>query len=361
MSAETGNVIAGDGQAYRELGQLIRERGWMNKAQGRVMSQLAFHLVLHFGGIALFIFDHNIFVRIAAMWVSIYGGLGIATNTHTSSHNANHRSSAINKALTYFGYTFLFGTAANYWWNKHCVIHHPAPNVIEVDKDVDLMPWFAVNDREIAGAGAFRRFFYRIQWVLVPILMAFNVFFTQYQGWVFLMSNLFDSKKRRNVHWIDLGTLILHHLVWIVAPMFFFPPLHVLGFYALRNGLMGYAMFVAFGPAHFPDEAVFIDKSQMADDYVLRQTATTVNFRTGFFGRLACSGVDYQIEHHLFPGVPHVYYPEMSKVVEEYCHKHGYPYRTLGWWESIWKSLLMFYKPKRVFENVGEFREAVPS
>jgi fatty acid desaturase len=138
--------------------------------------------------------------------------------------------------------------------------------------------------------------------------------------------------------------------------MLIFPPSHVLAFYALRNAMMGYLMFAAFALAHYPDEAVFIDKSQLADDYVLRQTATTINFRTGFFGRLVCAGVDYQIEHHLFPGVPHVYYSEMSRVVEDYCHRHGYPYRTLGWGEAIWKSLVIFYRPKKVFDEVAAFR-----
>jgi len=360
-NAETGNVIEGGGAAYRELAQLIRERGWMEKAQGRIMTELFALILLHFGGMAVFIFADNWIVRAVAMYISIYGGLGIATNTHTSSHNASTRHSAVNKGLTYFGYTFLFGTAANYWWNKHCVVHHPAPNVMQVDADADLMPFFAINERDYQNGGALARFFYRVQWIFIPFVLALNTFFTQLQGWKFLLPILADKKKRRAAHWIDLAVLAVHHATWIIIPMFFFSPLKVLGFYALRNALMGYAMFAGFAPAHFPDEAIFIDKSQIAEDYVLRQTATTVNFRTGFFGRLACNGVEYQIEHHLFPGVPHVYYPEMSKLIEDYCKRHGYPYRTLGWWESVWKSLVIFYKPKKILDVHALRSEAATS
>lgn len=356
MIAEAETVPATGGKAYQQLGQIVREHGWLEKRSGRVLGELALHVILHLGGIALFLYFDNWALRVAAILLATYGGLGLATNTHTSSHNASSRSMALNRALTYFGYTFFFGTAAHFWWNKHCVVHHPAPNVIEVDGDADLMPFFAINEREIAESRGAARFFYRIQWIFIPLVLALNTFFTQYQGYRYLLPILADRKRRRPSHWIDLGVLCLHVTVWIALPMLFFAPSHVLGFYALRNSLMGYAMFAAFAPAHFPDEAVFIDKSQLADDYVLRQTATTVNFRTGFFGRLACAGVDYQIEHHLFPGVPHVRYPEMSPVIEEYCRAHGYPYRTLGWGEAVWKSLRVFYRPKKVFDEVGAFR-----
>jgi linoleoyl-CoA desaturase len=73
-----------------------------------------------------------------------------------------------------------------------------------------------------------------------------------------------------------------------------------------------------------------------------------VNFRTGVIGRLLCAGADYQIEHHLFPGISHVHYPQVSKVVKAYCDAHGYPHRTLGWGEAVMKSLLIFYRPKPV-------------
>jgi linoleoyl-CoA desaturase len=357
MIAEVASVPATGGKAYKELAQVVRRHGWLEKAQGRMMTELAFFLVLHLGGIALFLAADNLWVRIAAVWIFAYGGLGVSTNTHTSSHNASTHSMRLNRALTYFGYTFLVGTAAHYWWNKHCVVHHPAPNVIEVDDDANLMPFFVLNERELRESRGFARFFYRIQWMLIPLALAFNMFFTEYQGWRFLLPILADPKRRRTAHWIDLGVLILHILVWIVAPMFFFSPGHVLAFYALRNALIGYAMFIAFAPAHYPVEASFVDKSQLAEDYVLLQTATTINFRTGFFGRLACGGVDYQIEHHLFPGVPHHYYPEMSRVIEDYCRRHGYPYRTLGWGEAIWKSLVVFYHPKKVFEALHVLKD----
>jgi hypothetical protein len=89
---------------------------------------------------------------------------------------------------------------------------------------------------------------------------------------------------------------------------------------------------------------------------VLVQTVTTVNFRAGWFGRLLCSGVDYQLEHHLFPGICHTYYPQVSPLLKRYCEERGYPYRTLGWWEAIWKSLIAFKHPRGVAPTVESSR-----
>ena len=66
---------------------------------------------------------------------------------------------------------------------------------------------------------------------------------------------------------------------------------------------------------------MFLDPKFKNKDFLFIQTATTINFRTSFLGRLLCSGVDYQIEHHLFPGISHHHYPQMSKLVKRILQK----------------------------------------
>jgi linoleoyl-CoA desaturase len=78
------------------------------------------------------------------------------------------------------------------------------------------------------------------------------------------------------------------------------------------------------------------------------QIGATVNFRTGWFGRFVCSGLEYQIEHHLFPNISHTRLPEVSLLVRDYCRLHGVPYRTLGWAEAVFKSVAVFIVPKPV-------------
>ena len=346
---------------YKELASLLRKDGWFQKEPPiRIVLELVLHMVLLMAGLTVFILADNLAVELVALFVMTAGGLGITTSVHMSSHNASTKSSKVDKALVFFGYTFVHGMSATYWWNKHVVVHHPNPNIIGVDDDADLMPVFAINIRDKQNSKGFQRFFFTyLQGVLIPFALALNAFNTLRQSWSFLLPILADPKRRRRLHWIDLGVITSHWLVWFFLPMLFFDPLDVVGFYVLRMGLMGYAAFIAFAPAHFPDEAVFADKSQEdLKDYMLRQTATTVNFRVGPIGRVFCAGVEYQIEHHLFPGIPHTYFPALSPIVKKFCDEHNYPYRTLGWGEAILKSFKIFFHPKPVLDDLEEMHHA---
>ncbi len=336
--------------SHRELLDRVKQQDWFGrKATFRVVSELVFHVATCVAGIYLFLVSDNILVMLIGLVISTLGSLGLSTNTHTSSHNATSRSNRINAFLTYFGYPFLLGMPATYWWNKHVVVHHPTPNVKGVDDDIDVMPWFAIADEDYQQSTGWRRIYYRYQWLLIPFAIFLNGFGVQWTGWKFLINALKDDTVRRRRHWIDLGVMGIHYAVWVFIPLLFFPVLDVLGFYLIRIGLMGYAIFIGFAPAHFPPEAALAGPEELEADYLRLQTATTVNFKTNFFGRLLCSGVDYQIEHHLFPYIPHVYYPKLSPIVKQYCEEKGYPYRTLGWGEATWKSLAVFkWRKKRV-------------
>ena len=97
-------------------------------------------------------------------------------------------------------------------------------------------------------------------------------------------------------------------------------------------------------------------RCQLRGDHVLLQTATTVNFKAGPFGRLLCAGVDYQIEHHLFPGLGHTHYKRMAPQVEAFCRAHGYPNRVMSWRAAVWKSLRAMATPRPVVRVLGDLR-----
>jgi fatty acid desaturase len=340
--------------------------GWNRKPTGRILLELGINLTLSLGGIAILIVSDSWLMKAVGMLISTTGSLGISTNTHTSSHYATCDKRWKNRALTYFGYTFYFGASASYWWNKHVAVHHPTPNVMGFDDDADLMPFFAINQKDFDNARGLLRLWFKVQWIFIPVAIFFNCFNLQNTSWRYLARQLRNPATRTAAHWVDLGVLVLHLLAWLVIPAFIFGWWNAFLFYVVRIGLMGYALFIAFAPAHFPAEAVFLDKEieNKAEyfrkaDFILLQTATTVNFRTGPLGRLLCAGVEYQIEHHLFPGISHVYYPQVSVILKKFCEENGYPYRTLGWWEAIVKSLAVFYKPKPVVPRLQELSREV--
>ena len=127
-------------------------------------------------------------------------------------------------------------------------------------------------------------------------------------------------------------------------------------FNLIRISLLGYPLFCVLAPGHYPADARVVAKGDWAKDFILLQTATTANFRTGRYGRLMCSGLEYQIEHHFFPSVSHVHLHALQPVVQAWCEENGVPYRSLGWGEAIWKSFLTFVTPKPIVQDVEALR-----
>jgi linoleoyl-CoA desaturase len=349
--------VSTEAEALAKLRREIAARGWNRKATVRVTGELLLNLAAAAGGIWVFVHYCSLLVRVCAMIVSTAGSMGAATNTHTSSHYATSRRRWVNELLTYVGYPFLMGVSACHWWHKHIVLHHPAPNVIGVDSDVNLGPWFARTDEEVRRASGWRRFYYeRLQWLVFPLAIPFILFSMQVEGWHVMIRGLRRPAGRKTKLWIDLAAVTSHYVLWIVIPLAYFTPAHVVGFYLLRMGLMGCTMFAVLAPGHFPSEAACLRDTDANRSDLLLQTAATVNFRTGWIGRMVCSGLEYQIEHHLFPSISHVYYPKLAPLVEQFCQVQGLPYRTYSWDVAIVKCLRMFRSPSPVHADLASLR-----
>jgi fatty acid desaturase len=293
-------------------------------------------------------------VRVLGILISAFGCMGVGTNTHTSTHYGTSDKRWVNQTLAYFGYPTFLGLSITYWWHKHVVLHHPSPNVVGVDDDSDLLPWFAITANEVHASSGLRRFYYQhLQFWLFPFALAANSFGIQMAGWRYLLGMLSHRKGRKTAHWIDLGATTMHYVVWIGVPLLFWPLSAVAGFYFLRAILLGYAMFAILAPGHFPAEAErTTEEARHATDFFAAQTAGTVSFRTGPLGRFLCSGLEYQVEHHLFPNISHVYYPQASVAVRAFCAQHGLPYRSYSWATALWKSWKVLRVPQQVVEHV---------
>lgn len=335
-------------EAARALRAELRAEGYFEHPVRPVLVRWALHLALAFGGLAGFVAHGAWPVRAIALLVSCFGFLGAATIAHTASHNAVSERRFVNQLILFVSYPLLLMLSATYWHRSHVQIHHPSPNVVGVDDDCDLRPFFALNEEHEARV-TLPASVRRVLGVMLPVLLPLNGFGMHRQGWAHLTRELRKSPQQRQpLVWLDLACMVLHLVLWIGLPMIWFAPAAVVGAYVLRVGLMGFGLFAILAPGHFPAEARCLHASLRSQNFYVRQTHASLNFRTGWLGRLLCSGLEYQIEHHLFPSISHVHYPKLSARVRAFCEAHGLPYRTLGWGEAIWKSYLVFLRPKPV-------------
>ena len=344
------HIMATTLAAVTELRREFARRGWDKKAANRILIELSIHVALALAGAAIFFAFHNTALRVLGLLISTFGCMGVGTNTHTSTHYGTSDKRWLNEALSYFGYPMFLGLSATYWWHKHVVLHHPSPNVVGVDSDADLLPWFAITEEEVHASSGFRRFYYKhLQFWLFPLALALNCFSIQIAGWAYVRRMLRDSKARKRRHWIDLGALLLHYLFWVGVPLLFWPASTVAVFFLLRTILLGYVMYAVLAPGHFPAEAQrTTDELRRETDFFAIQVAGTMSFRTGWLGSFLCSGLQYQVEHHLFPNLSHVHYPQVSLAVRNLCVEHGLPYRSHTWAMALWKSWTVLRHPQPV-------------
>ena len=336
-------------EALRTLRADLRKRGFFRRPTARLIGELLLHVAVMTTGVALLYTAHSWWTGGLGLLIATAGAMGIGTNTHTSSHSATSDRKWINDALTYLGYPVTLGLSATYWWDKHVLRHHSGPNMKDVDGDFDLMPWFAGTLHDVEESRGWRRIYYQhAQSLIFPFAVAFTLFAQQLSGSLYLYRSFRDRKRRRMQHWIDASALMAHVAIWLVVPSVFLPSSWVVAIYLVRNLLNSYAMFIVFAPAHMPADALRIahDPDRLA--HPLAHTSTTLNFRTGRLGGWLCGGLQYQIEHHLLPGISHVYYPQISELVKEFCRRQGLPYRCYDWSEGLWLALMSIKTPNRL-------------
>ena len=327
----------------------LRGLGFYRPPSIRIMLEWAYNLALALGGLAGWWLFQCRWSACAALLISTLGMGGISTLAHTAAHGAALPWRRANTLLAYLGFPFMLMISINYWRYKHNGVHHPNPNVIGVDEDCDLMPIFALSEADVLSAGSARRFYYRhVQGWVFPFALTLNVFNVQRKSWAYLIARLANARMRQPADWLDFISLLAHIGVWIVVPCLALSPTQGMLLYFLRIGMLGHFAFFVLAPAHFPAEADLVETPATEHDFVMRQLQGTLNFRTGLVGRLACNGLEFQIEHHLFPNICHVYYPRVAPLMREFCRRNGYPYRCFRWSEAILKSYAAIFRPRPI-------------
>ena len=328
-----------------ELSSLFRGLGYLIPNTRRMLTELTLHLGVYLVGLWIYLSQGCTPLGWVGILASALGSLGVSTNIHTASHGALFRSRRLNQLFVYLGYPLLLGLPATYWMRKHCEVHHPNPNVVGVDEDIDFTPFLALHTADYRAASRVRRTYYEYQWVVVPFAIALNAFNMQRLGMLALWRQMASQGPRARTA-LDIVCL-LGHVSWaVVLPALVYSTAPALACYALRSVVLSYLVFALFAPAHLPAEALCTEQPPRHLSFVARQVLTTLNFRMPALARLFACGLDHQIEHHLFPRIDHTRYLAMSPEVRAFCQAHELPYRELGWGEALRKSCVPFFRPK---------------
>jgi len=268
-----------------------------------------------------------------AALLAISLGLAMAGVGFSVMHDANHGATTGRRAVDrVIGFSCdLIGGSSFLWRHKHNVIHHTFTNVDGVDTDIGGNVWLRF------APGQPHRPVHRFQHLYVWLLFAIYPY-----GWWFVddwnrvATRRIGKNRIPRPKGLDLAALVAGKLAFyawaFVIPALVVRSWVVVPYTLLAVAALGLALATVFQLAHCVSEAEFHDAAApqtISRDWTLHQLATTVDFAPGnralswYLG-----GLNYQVEHHLFPGVSHVHYPALAAIVSRTCAEHGVRHRV---------------------------------
>jgi linoleoyl-CoA desaturase len=281
------------------------------------------------------------------LWLSavlcVILGLNTAAIGFNVMHDGSHGSFSSRKGINRFAALSLnlLGGSEYLWNHKHNVIHHSYTNIDGVDDDIDNNPWFRLSPTQK------RRWFHRFQHIYWIILYSVMYFF-----WIFYLDlvkyftgkigDIAYTKMKPKDHlgfWI---TKVTHIALFMVIPIYSVGFGHFLIGYIIFSSVCGFTISTVFQLAHIVNETEFPSVSEetgrVENEWALHQIATTANFATK--SRVVnwfTGGLNFQVEHHLFPKISHIHYPAISKIVKQACKEYNLNYVEFP---TLWSAVI---------------------
>jgi len=306
-----------------------------DKAKASTGNLQLFSKAIFFFAALVAVYIHIVFFTPPTFWLVVeslvLGGLVAAIGfnvMHDGAHGSFSQYKWLNR-IAAFSLNILGGSS--FMWNvKHNVIHHAYTNVDGLDDDIDIQPWMRMSTTQ--KKYKMHKYQHVYFWILYSLL---------YILWIFVLDYQKYFKRKIGQVWLKNMETKDHFIFWFFKALnlFFYVglPIYVMG---VQNWLICFLVFTLFAGlvislvfqlAHtvehmafpMPDEVT----GKLEDEWAIHQIKTTANFATG--NKLISwlvGGLNFQIEHHLFPKISHVHYPAISKIIRQACKEYGIAY-----------------------------------
>ena len=267
-------------------------------------------------------------------------GFGIQ---HDGSHQVYSHSLWMNKLMALS--LDLIGGSSYIWHWKHDVFHHTHTNIISYDPDLEVGIFGRLAPTQ--PRLAFHRWQHYYLWLLYGLLAIKWHFYDDFYSLVTgkIGDRNFPRPKGRNLITFWAGKLVFFAIAFAIPLLFHSLPI-VLASYSLAAVTLGIVLSVVFQLAHVVEEADFpvpvVTSGVIENDWAVHQIETTVDFsRNNPVVTWLLGGLNFQVEHHLFPNICHVNYPAISQIVEQTCQDFGVNYNQH---KSFWAGCISHFQ-----------------
>jgi fatty acid desaturase len=257
------------------------------------------------------------------MLVAVFLGI-MFTQTGFIGHDAGHRqisgSRRIDSLIGRIHGNLLIGLSYGWWISKHNR-HHAHPNQAGRDPDIAGRAIALTADQSRARHGVGIWLARRQAWLFFPMLLL--------EGLNLHVAGIRAMTQHRAtaVRVGEAGLLVAHIAGYLAAVFLVLSPVQAVAFIAVQQGLFGVYLGSSFAPNH-KGMPIFAEGDKI--DFLRRQVLTSRNVRGNWLTDLTLGGLNYQIEHHLFPSMPRPNLRHAQAAVRAFCAEHGIPYAQSG-------------------------------
>lgn len=281
-------------------------------------------------------------------------GLNIA---HDAIHGSYSSKSWVNKSLAVI---FNIIGANDYMWNiSHNIVHHSFTNIPDHDEDIDQIPIIRLNPKQ--PLWKIHRYQHWYTFLLYGLTSLSWVFIKDYKKFFQDRIGSFKMKNPR-VEYIRLfGYKAVYYILFLIVPLIVID----LAWYQIIVGFLilhlveGLTLALIFQLAHVVEGTDFPmpnEKGRIDDNWAAHQMRTTSDFATGYpIINFLFGGLNFQVEHHLFPKICHVHYTKLAPIVKQTAEEYGLPYHSHKTFLGAIKSHMRMLK---TFGTQKEFKVA---
>ena len=305
---------------YAQLKRQIKHNGLLDRQPAYYTEKMVFTLILLAVSLALlFVLGDTSYQLLNAAYLAF-----VFVQISLLAHDFGHRqftfhSSRNNDWLTLIFGNFLLGLSRQWWIDKHNE-HHGHPNQTDLDPDVDI-PLLAFEEEQALQKRGLARFVVKYQAVLIfPLSLL--------QSLSMLRSSIeFLAAKKAKSTLVEALMICAHFALYFALLFSVLEPLQALLFIAVHRGLFGTYMVSIFAPNH---KAMPVLERDSKVDFLRRQVLTSRNVVAHRITDFLYGGLNYQIEHHLFPRLPRNKLREAQPIIREFCRDHSIAYHETG-------------------------------
>lgn len=323
-------IIASKADDYAALAAVVKQSGLLRRRYGYYWTRLAAVPVATLAAVGAFLLIGNSWWQLVTAAVFAFIFTQTAFLGHDAAHRQIFRSGRWNDWTSLIVGDLFVGMSYGWWQHKH-TRHHANPNREGVDPDLEL-PVVVFTPAQASSRRP------------PTFLGGFGIWVTGHQGWFFFPILLLEGLslhassvrrvlssepiKRRPVEIALLAVRIVGYLTLVFVVL---SPGIAVAFLGVQLGLFGVYMGLSFAPNHKGMPLVPHDARL---DFLGRQVLTSRDIRGSRALDFLMGGLNYQIEHHLFPSMPSIHLRRAAPVIRSFCTAHGIAYTETGLGES---------------------------